>query len=224
MQIYDQLWREAEQAFKAGEPQIDPNLADKSKDRRRCVTLLLRPSGQVQSRVKEFSDELAAAFPGQYFYRPEEFHVTVLSIISGSEFWRNEMRHLAAFRVMLRGILHRQRAFKLRFRGVTATPGTVLVQGFPVDDGLAKIRAEIRREFSRSGFGHTLDRRYTISAAHLTLMRFRQPEADWKQLAARLEANRQTDFGETTVAALQLNWGDWYASADMVRLLEEYRL
>jgi len=222
--IYEQLWGEAAPAFERGQPQIDEHLADQTKDLRRGVTLALRPSLPVQAKIRVFLDPLAQMFPGQYFYQPEQLHVTVISIISGTEFWRKEMVHLSSFRSLLREILSRHRSFKLGFHGVTATPGAVLIQGFPLDDGLARIRDEIRQGFAQKGFGDKLDRRYTISAAHMTIMRFRNPAADWKLLAARLEENRQTNFGETKVDSLQLIWGDWYASADTMRILEEYRL
>jgi hypothetical protein len=58
----------------------------------------------------------------------------------------------------------------------------------------------------------------------MTAMRFSKPESDWQRLISWLKENRDTDFGETEVRRLQLIWGDWYASADVVRTLQEYRL
>ena len=76
----------------------------------------------------------------------------------------------------------------------------------------------------RQGLDDLLDRRYKISTAHITVMRFRAPGVDWERLGPLLEDGREMDFGEMTVDRLQLIWGDWYASANMVRLLLEYRL
>jgi 2'-5' RNA ligase len=224
MQIYEQLWNEAMPAFKRGEPLMDHHLPDKTKDRRRGVSLAFWLPPSLQARIKLFLDQLAADFPGQYFYQPEELHVTVLTLISGSEFRRQEIADVPAFRAILREILSRHHSFKLAFRGVTASPNAVLIQGFPLDEGLAKIREAIRRGFAQKGFANRLDRRYPNSAAHVTAMRFCKPEADWKRLAARLKENRQTHFGGIEVNALQLIWGDWYASANTVRMLEEHRL
>jgi 2'-5' RNA ligase len=58
----------------------------------------------------------------------------------------------------------------------------------------------------------------------MTVMRFQRPDSDWKQLAALLAEQRETDFGEMEVSRIQLIWGDWYASAEVVRTLEEYVL
>jgi 2'-5' RNA ligase len=178
----------------------------------------------VREKVEDFLKQLAAVAPGQYFYRPEEFHVTVLTIISGTELWRPEIRQLAACRAVIAEVLARQNSFKIRFRGVTASPGAVMIQGFPTDDTLEKIRAELREAFAHSGLADRLDRRYKINSAHITAMRFCRPQADWKKLAALLEENRETDFGEMTAGRIQLVWGDWYASAETVRTLHEYPL
>ena len=50
----------------------------------------------------------------------------------------------------------------------------------------------------------------------------RKADADWKHLLELLKANRMTDFGETSVTRLELIFGDWYASANTVRTLQEY--
>lgn len=224
MEIYEKLWREAAAAFARNEPQLNPYLHDKSRDRRRSVTLLLRPSLAVQARLKFFLDSLKSVCPEQYFYQPEELHVTVLSIISGTERWQEEMLKLPALRPIISEVLAHQSPFHLQFRGLTASPGSVMIQGFPAGDGLANIRNGLRAAFAHAGFGDLLDRRYPISGAHITVMRFRQPGVDWKRLLPLLEENRQTDFGEMKVDRLQLAFGDWYASVNVVQTLEEYRL
>lgn len=222
MQIYEQLWHKATAAFARGEPQLDPHLLDKPRDRRRGLTLVLRPSAAVVDCVQAFLNRLN--FPGQYVYRPEELHVTGLELISASENWRQEFRQWPAYRAILRQVLSRHARFKLGFRGITASPSAVLVQGYPLDNGLADLRADLRRSFAQAGFGHTLDRRYVVSTAHLTILRFCRAAADWPQLTAQLEAARQTNFGEMTVQRIQLIWGDCYASARTTRILASYPL
>ncbi len=58
----------------------------------------------------------------------------------------------------------------------------------------------------------------------MTIMRFSRQETDWQQLAALLTENRVRDFGEMEANRMQLIWGDWYASAKTVRILQEYHL
>jgi 2'-5' RNA ligase len=224
MHIYEQLWNEAVTALGAGKPRLDPHLLDKANDQRRGVSLIFRLPTSVQDRIQQFVDELAVNFSGQYFYQPEELHVTVVTLISATQLWQQEMGDVEAFRGILAEVLAHHRRFKLEFRGATAASNAVLVQGFPTDEALEKIRADLRREFVQRGFPNRLDRRYVNSAAHVTTMRFRRSDGDWPQLLETVKANRQTAFGEMEVEALELIWCDWYASADKTKLLQKYPL
>jgi 2'-5' RNA ligase len=174
--------------------------------------------------VKTFLREGAAICPGQHFYQPAELHMTVLAVIPGSESWREEIHRLPVVRTVLDEVLKNCRAFSLKFRGVTVSPEAVLVQGFPQDNALARIRNELRSALRDHGVGENLDRRYKITAAHLTVMRFSHPQADWKRLLDFLETHRETDFGETRFQSLQLIWNDWCASAGATRTIREYAL
>ena len=93
-----------------------------------------------------------------------------------------------------------------------------------MDEGIERIRAELREAFSRAGFEGVLDRRYRITAAHMTVMRFGQTDGNWAALVSLLRESREIDFGETAVRNLELTLADWYASAESVRLLEEFSL
>jgi 2'-5' RNA ligase len=170
-----------------------------------------------------YISRLTEVCPGQYFYRPEELHITVLSIISGTELWEREMPRIKKCRPIIGEVLGRCRPFKIHFRSVTASPDSVLIQGFPTD-GLTAMREELRAAFARHGFGDMLDRRYKATTAHMTAMRFSKPCPDLKPLMLLLRASCEMDFGESEVNAIQLILGDWYGSGESVRMLHEYRL
>jgi 2'-5' RNA ligase len=87
-----------------------------------------------------------------------------------------------------------------------------------------RLRDELRSALRARGVGENLDRRYKITAAHLTVMRFSSPKADWKRLLDFLETHRETDFGETRFQSLQLIWNDWCVSAGATRTIREYAL
>ena len=218
--IYEELWTDAVAAFARNAPRIDPHLRNRAADPRRGVALAARPDAQVCERVQKFLRKITAIAPGQHFYRPEEFHVTVYSIIPGSPAWKESAQRLPEYLAVLDGVLENRPAFSIAFRGVTASPEAVMIQGFPVGDALN----ELRDELARRDVGANLKRRYKIAAAHLTMMRFSTPMQDCRPLLEILAANRDTDFGETRVRSLQLVEGDWYASADTVRVLREYPL
>jgi 2'-5' RNA ligase len=223
-EIYEKLWKQAHAEFSQGRQQVDAHLSKKAHDLRRGVTIVARPSSAVCGKVNEFLSRLSAMCPEQYYYSPEELHVTVLSVISTTAAWRNEIRSLATYRSIVRNVLRRHRSFMLRFDGITASPNAVMIQGFQIDDGLQQIREDLRAAFATRGFGDVIERRYESRTAHLTALRFSRPVADLKNLVPLLEQARQFEFGETKVTDLQLIWGDWYASKETVRVLERYQL
>ena len=222
--IYEKLWQEAVAAVGRGAPRLDPFLKNRAGDRRRGVTLVARPCPEVCRRIENFLRQIASVAPEQHFYLPPEFHLTVFSVIPGSESWRESVKKLPGYLAALEEVLKDRPAFSAAFRGVTASPEAVMVQGFPAGAALAQLRDDLRSALSRRGLTDGLDRRYKIAAAHLTVVRFSTAMADWQPLKALLAAHRNTDFGETRVRSLQLIEGDWYASADSVRTLHEYPL
>ncbi len=223
-EIYEQLWKKTGPLLKSGELRVDPFLRNKAEDKRRGVTLIARPDIGVQRRVEEFLRQIAGICPRQHYYRPAELHVTVMAIISGSETWQDEMDQLPVCRAALDDVLKDARPFRVDFRGVTVSSDAVMIQGFPLGNGLSGIRDNLRDTFKRAGLGKNLDRRYKTTAAHLTVMRFSEPKTSWARLYDFLEMHRDADFGQTRFCSLQLIWSDWYASADIVRVLEEYPL
>jgi len=223
-QTYERLWQEAAAALERRGWELDRHLPDKSRDLRRGLSLALRPNQTVQNSIRSFLHKVAEAAPGQYFYRPEEFHVTVLSLIPGSESWRERFQHLAAYQVIVAEVLKRHRKFSIAFQGVTASRGGVMIQGFPQDDTLAQIRDDLREALRQNQLGEQLDARYKINTAHITVMRFCNGSLDGEKLLGLLEASREIGFGETRAEKLELILGDWYASADTAQTLQEYKL
>ena len=222
--IYEHLWNEFVRAIERNDLELDRHLLNKAQDFRRGLTLVFRPSQKVEDAIRPFLRQLTEAAPGQYFYRPEEFHVTVLSLIPGSENWRDQFHHLTAFQSVIDQVLQRHRRFAINFRGVTASPGAVMIQGFPEDDTLARIRDDLREALRQARLGEQLDARYKIQTAHVTVMRFCNAKLDGKRTLELLKAWRTTDFGEASVEYLGLILGDWYASADTARTLRGYNL
>lgn len=219
---YDAIWAGAQAAFAAGEPDLDPHLPHKAGDRRRSATLLIRPSAAVAAAVADVVAELHSRERGQYIYRPDELHVTVLSLWTGTDQPEPYFAQLPAYRAAIEQALVGVCPFVIDFDGLTASPAAVLVQGFPQGPALNGLRERLRDAIGAAGLGHTLDGRYRISAAHMTAMRFCRPPHDLARLAATLRTLRRHPFGSTTVGELHLVENDWYMSHDRVRVLQRY--
>jgi 2'-5' RNA ligase len=223
-QIYDRLWADASERLVSGAISIDQHLAEREADRRRGVTLIARPGPTVRPQLAELIGELRAQEPEQHFYRPDELHVTIMTLVSASETFDLSGTPLADYEAILAELFARSCPLRINFRGVTASPGAVLVQGFVAGDRLNQLREEIRRELEHAGLGENLDTRYRIVTAHATIMRFRAPLRAPQQLAARLGAARERDFGSTLVERIDFVFNDWYMSHDRVRALATYQL
>jgi 2'-5' RNA ligase len=221
---YDAIWAQAQAAFAANSPSLDPQLANKAADRRRSATLLIRPGPAVAANVAQVLERLRELEPQQYYYQPEELHVTVLSLWTGTDQPEPYFAQLPAYRQAISAALDGAPAMTIRFDGVTASPAAVLVQGFPDGPELNNLRDRLRDAITAAGLGHTLDGRYRISAAHMTAVRFYRPLQNLPRLTAALQALRRCNFGVTQVGEIQLVENDWYMSHDRVRVLQTYPL
>ena len=223
-QIYDRLWEEALCQFAAGEAQIDTHLLHRQADRRTGITLIARPSAEVVERIAELATELRAIEPEQYFYQPDELHVTVMSLISASESFDLNQAPIAAYQAVLGELFSQARPFTIRFRGVTASSDAVLIQGYVDDDYLNQLREAIRWRLGGAGLAGSLDTRYRIVTAHTTMMRFRARPHHLPSLVRQLRLAREREFGSALVERIDLVVNDWYMANDRVQLLACYPL
>ena len=99
-----------------------------------------------------------------------------------------------------------------------------MIQGFPGDDTLGKMRDNLRTDFKISGLEQTIDKRYPIVTAHTTIARFRQQLTDSHNLINLLDTYRNYDFGKFTVDEAELVYNDWYQRAERVKQLHRFRL
>jgi 2'-5' RNA ligase len=221
---YDEMFHSAYDSLVAGTPSLDPHLLDKAGDRRRGATLLIRPSAAVAEAVAQALAELQELEPDQYYYAPGELHVTVLSLFTGTPEPEPYLAQLPLYRRAVDEVLAATPPFMLDFDGLTASPAAVLVQGYPVGPELEHLRAVLRTAIQAVGLGHNLDRRYRITTAHMTAVRFCRPLRDPKSFAAALRSLRRRAFGPSPVSAIHLVENDWYMSHDRVHLLHTYPL
>jgi 2'-5' RNA ligase len=223
-QVYDRMWAEASERLAAGAITIDRQLVERGADRRTGISLIARPDRAAATQIAELLNELRAQEPEQHFYRLDELHITILSLISASATFDLSRVPLAAYKAILAELFAQSCPFQIEFKGITASPGAVLVQGFIEGDHLNQLRQAIRCALERSGLGESLDTRYRIVTAHMTAVRFRAPLRDPQQFAARLAGVREGVFGSTLVDRIDFVFNDWYMSHDRVRVLATYPL
>lgn len=222
-QHYHNLYLESLQQIKADQYQLDP-LLDAETDTRAGLTLLIRPNHTVQKAIQRFLEQLKAIDPHQYYYPESDLHITVMAIISCYEGFALEQIEVAEYVRLIQKSLEGLNSFDINFRGLTASPSCILLQGFWKEDTLNHLRENLRLHFKNSNVQQSIDQRYAIQTAHSTVVRLRKPllnKASWLEY---MEGYRDFDFGTFTVDGVELVFNDWYQREEKVKKLHCFKL
>ncbi|MBD1396494.1 mutarotase [Pontibacter sp. JH31] len=220
---YGNLFKRSANEILAGNYLLDDQL-DSDADDRRGLTLLFRPDEAVRSNMQDFLTELRANEPAQYYYPDSDMHVTVLSLVSCYSGFGLGQIAVQDYVEIIEECLLEAGGIEMHFRGITASPAAVMVQGFPANGTLHQLRDRLRKSFRDSVLQHSMDSRYTLCTAHATVARFRKPLRQPTEFVDILEKYRQHDFGKCRVGDLELVYNDWYQRANFVQKLHTFRL
>jgi 2'-5' RNA ligase len=220
---YDAMRQDAFQKLSRGEADLD-TLLDSEHDTRRGITLLARPPARITSLIEALLADFQQLEPTQYYYPTSDIHLTILSIISCYQGFTLDAIDPEKYKQAVRTILQHTSPFRIRFTGLTASLGGIIVQGFPEDTGLQSLRNQVRRYFQASGLQQSIDQRYSIQTAHVTVVRFRNKLADPARLRQAVERFEHYNIGSFEVDTLELVYNDWYQRQENTILLETYPL
>ncbi|MGB8319012.1 MAG: hypothetical protein WCE54_12850, partial [Ignavibacteriaceae bacterium] len=166
--LYDKMWGDAFEKIKRNDLEID-KLIDDPNDSRRGITLQARPEKKILNNLNRFLSETRIIEPGQYYYLPGEIHVTVLSIINCHTGFNFSELNLPDYIECIEKSIKNIKPFYIEFKGITASPSCILIQGFPENDSLELIRNILRTEFGNGSLYNSIDIRYRIKTAHSTV-------------------------------------------------------
>jgi len=221
--IYDDMWVNAIRRIKDDKYEVD-NLINSPKDTRRGMTVLSYLSNTLGGAIGELLDELKGIEPEQYYYPANEFHLTVLSIITCVEDFKLSDIDVKAYSAAFEQAVKEFGPLKIRYSGVTASPSCILVQGFPDNEQLNLLRDKLRSSFKKANLYTTIDLRYEISTAHTTVVRFRKPLQNRDKLIDVLSKYRENDFGTFEVDRLDLVFNNWYQDLSVTKQLSSCAL
>lgn len=213
---YDAIWQGARAAIESGDVDCDPRLLQ-GPDPRRGLTLIARPDAALAARFTRLLERLDALEPGQYLHPAADLHVTMLSLFTVGGDFQPQLARLADYRDAVRCALRGLPVFEIDFRGVTASRGAVLAQGYPHGDTLATLRERLRMALRERGLDASLDQRYRLVTAHATLLRFVRPLRQPRRFADAIEALRGAALGVMRVERVELVVNDWYMSSASLR-------
>lgn len=218
---YNILYKESIEKIRSDTYQID-NLIDSKSDSRFGITLIIRPDNEVKNEIQAFLNELKSIEPDQYYYPDSDIHITLLSIISCQERFELSQISILDYIELIKKSIFSQKSFKIEFKGITASPSCIMIQGFLGDDTLNDIRNNLRTNFKNSNLKQTIDNRYPILTAHSTVVRFRKLLTQKNEFINVLENYRDHKFGTSTINMLEFVCNDWYQRKEFEKVL--YRL
>lgn len=219
--IYTDLWNQSIDRFTANQCETDP-LIQRTDDSRRGLTLLVRPDHLIASGIEQFLNEVKRLEPNQYFYPRSDLHLTILSIISCRENFQPDASRNAEYKEIIKDCIRTVGPPEIRFTGITASPACLMIQGFPLNDNLHKLRENLRNQFRRSGLPHSIDSRYPIRTAHLTVLRFKEPLRHASELIRLLKQYREHEFGTQTFGNCEFVFNDWYQRSRLTNTLGSF--
>ena len=220
---YNQLYTKSAKEILAGNYKLDTQINSVS-DSRYGITLLIRPSESVKANIQVLLKDLKAVDNTQYYYPDSDIHITVMSIISCYDGFSLDKINVHEYIDIIEKSLIEVDQININFRGITASPSAVMIQGFPSDETLNAFRNKLRDNFKNSDLQQSIDSRYEIATAHSTIMRFQEKLKNPEKLIQVLEQYRDYDFGEFRVKELELVYNDWYQHDKNTILLADFYL
>ncbi len=220
---YSKLYQTSILKIESNSYDVD-KLIDSDNDKRFGITLLLRPDNSVKGNIQKFLSELRVVEPNQYFYPESDLHLTVMSIISCYDgFNLNQIKiedYIETIKKSIMGI----GSFKIEFRGLTASPSCLMIQGFIKNNTLNQIRDNLRVDFKNTNLEQSLDKRYAIQTAHSTIFRLKERIENKERFLDIVKKYRDYYFGTFTVDSLILVYNDWYQRKEFVKELYRFEL
>jgi tetratricopeptide (TPR) repeat protein len=228
---YDRLWEDAMTYLKRGHVDTDSYLLDLHNDKRRGLSVIAflnqgraQENQNVIQELRFFIGNLMRVEPEQYYYLPDQFHITVLSLFPATEDYAPYFEKKSEYRQVLSSILTNSDVFPVTFNGITSSRSAVMAKGFTNGPYLNQLRKELIEALHAKGLDEGLYSRYQRNAAHITIMRFRKQFENFPSVIDALVRFQNYRFGKAVIETLSFVEHDWYMSPEKTRILEEYHL
>ncbi|MBC7655509.1 MAG: mutarotase [Oligoflexus sp.] len=220
---YEEMWWDALEKFKQNQLSLDQQMDDRD-DFRRGITLIIRPNVQVLKSISKFLNELKKVVPIQYIYPVADIHITAMSIISCYEGFKLENIQVEEYVKIIKNSLKNLPKEEILFKGITASDSGIMIQGFPKNGVLYKLRDTLRADFRQSDLESSIDRRYQITTAHSTVLRFNSTIKNQNEFLKVLKKYRQFDFGTFEVDSYEFVFNDWYQKKELTKCLDIFNI
>jgi len=183
-----------------------------------CSTLVMRPAAEMAEALADNVAELAARFPGQLYYGPDNIHLTVCAlpdVVPGSILHRHLRRSLGSHVGALRPL-------EMPVGGFGIIGSAVIIKAYDNEGLLGRLVrcliADIEEEgFSMAGLAGLHTQVFWLTAARL----IKQPS---EQLLDYITGHIDERFGVANFEAIELVSTDSLFSSHATRVMEKYPL
>lgn len=220
---YQNILTRAKPFIQSAQNEVDSEMYN-PKDIRFGLGLRLILSSEILHNSQLLTKEIQKVEPHQYYYPLTNIHATVLALISCTYNFKKEdidvVRYIRSIECALEGVS----SFEVEFNGVTTSTSSIMIQGFPKDDQLEKMRQNLRKVFKSSDLRQNIDERYAIIGLHATVMRYKKPIDYPTELLTTIQNFREHQLGSMRVNKIQFVYNDWYHRIDKTEVLSEFVL
>ena len=223
LEHYNHLFRESSKDILEGHHFIDYQI-NSSLDNRFGLTLIVKPNAQIKNNIQGFFNELKTIDSSQYYYPLSDIHITVISIISCYDGFTLTNISLPQYIEIIKTSMADLKNIVIDFNGITTSDAAIMLQGFPMNNSLNKLRNNLRNNFKSSELEQSIDKRYSIFTAHSTVIRFSEKINDSAKFMEILEKYRQYNFGRFEVENIELVYNDWYHREKFVKQLKSFNI
>ncbi len=206
---YHQLYNTSIKEISSDNYEID-SWIDSKNDDRFGLSLIIRPSLAIKNEIQKFLNELRGIEPQQYYYPNSDIHITVISVISCYSGLKLSQIKVSEYVKLIGKCLDGLGDMSVSFKGVTASPSCLMIQGFVSDNSLNQLRDRLRYAFKNSDLEQSMDERYLIQTAHTTVFRFKEALLQKEKFLEIVENYRDYDFGTFNVEEIELVYNNWY--------------
>lgn len=218
---YDDIWESSKQALLQNNVEVDSNLSDIENDKRKGLSAIITITGDCLDNFSKIKNEIRKIEPEQYYYPQTDIHVTILTLIHTSENFVFDEEKAETFKEILEKTTRNFPKFDIEFKGLTASKGVVMVQGF-FNKTLNEMREAKRDEKKKHEL--EINQRQKGGIGHCTIIRFKQKLRNPMAFVNKIEELRNISLGTFKVKKIHFVLHDWCNSEAKRKVLAEYEL
>lgn len=157
-------------------------------------TIVVRPSLETIARINEYIYELREIDPHQYYYNPENLHLTIMGEISTNI---NEQELIEKSKKVLGN-------YNIRFKlqGIGSNEYCSSINAYPMGFSIHELRTELRNALSQKGTDYSLHLSYYEYVGWINNLRYNGTPP--KGLLDNLKKNMNRDFGNLVPGSIGL--------------------